>query len=395
MVAAINYKEMKRQVELDGGRVVANHLRECLEDGTFRADEFSLRRLFESTVEDGRAYLDSIDERRKSGRHWSADLRESGDVVDTGTFANITGQIMFSKIKEAYTSPEFLWSQLVDQQQTPFPYGERIPGVGPVGDRMAEVGEGEQYPTAGLNEEYIDVPATKKKGVIVNVTREAVVYDRTGLVLKEAANQAYSYGVQLEKKVMATVTGQTGYNNYKRNGVATNTYLQSGAYINQVASTLTDWTSIQTLELLADAITNPNTGEPIILEAANLLVPSALKRTANRILMSSEVAHVDNQANASTVRTFSPNPMEKGFYGQPKYGVLSNAYVKAATTSASQWFFGDFKKAFTRFYAWDMEIEQAADNNQMKFERDIWHRFKVSSRDIIAVVEPRYVFAST
>lgn len=392
---AINYRELKRQTELDGGRVVANHLRECLEDGTFRPDEFSLRQLFESTVEDGRAYLDSIDERRKGGRHWSADLRESGDVVDTGTFANITGQIVFSKIKEGYDSPDFLWPQLVDQQQTNFPYGERIPGVGEIGDKMADVGEGEEYPTAGLNEEYLDVPATKKKGVIVNVTREAVVYDRTAQVLKKAGNQAYSFGLQLEKKVLRTVTGQTGYNNYKRNGVATNTYLTSGAYINSTSSTLTDWTSIQTLELLFDAMTDPNTGEPIVLQSASLLVPSALKRTANRILMASQVAQVDNQANASTVRTFAPNPMNKGFYGQPAYNVLSNAFVKVATSSASTWFFGDFKKAFCRMYAWDMEIEQAADNNQMKFERDIWHRFKVSSRDVIAVLEPRYVATGT
>lgn len=392
MANRIDYRGIKRQIELDGSQVVVANLKECLEDGDLKPDDFSLRQLFESTVDDGRAVLDYLDPRRKGG---ATDILEAAGAVDTSAFSNITGQIIYSKIKERYESPDFLWTQLVDQQQTPFPYGERIPGVGPIGDKMANVGEGEEYPTAGSNEIYIDVPATVKGGLIVNVTREAIVFDRTGQVLKEAGDLGYSFGLRMEKLTLNTVTGQTGYNTYKRNGVATNTYLTSGAYINSGANTFTDWTSIQTAELLFDGMTDPSTGEPIVLAAASLLVPSALKRSANRVLMASEVAHVDNQANANTVRTFSPNPMDKGFYGQPKYGVLSNAFVKSITSSASTWFFGDFKKAFCRFYNWDVEYTQAADNNSMQFERDIWARHKVSVRDIVAVLEPRYVSKNT
>ena len=390
MRSNINYKELKRHVELDPRGAFVN-IREGLEKGDIRPDEFSLRQLFESTVEDGREVLEILDPRRKGG---GLDLLEAG-AVDSGTFTNITGQIIFSKIKEAYENPEFLWTELVDQQQTPFPYGERIPGVGPVGDKMARVGEMQDYPLAGVNEVYIDIPPTEKYGMIVPVSREAIVFDLTGRVMKECSNLGYSHGLQLEKRVLNTVTGQSGYNTYKRNGVNTNTYLTSGAYINSGSNTLSDWTSIQKAELLFDAMTDPSTGEPIMLKAAALLVPSALKRTANRIVMASEVAHVDNQANASTVRTFSENPMKGAFYGGPAYKVLSNAFVKSITTSASTWFFGDFKSAFTRFYNWDMEITQAADNNSLKFNRDVWMQTKVSVRDVIGVMEPRYVTKNT
>lgn len=388
-IALSGYRELAREFEEDPRGALVN-LREHLEEKTLTPEMFSLRQLFESTVEDGRSLLDAMDPRRKG----FIELREAANAIDLGTFANITGQIIFSKIKDAYQSPNFLWTELVTQQQTPFPYGERIPGIGPVGDKMDVVGEGEGYPVAGVNEEYVDIPATGKKGLITNITREAIVFDRTGLVLQRAADLGFSFGLQIEKRVLDIATGQV--NNYKRNGVATNTYLTSGAYINSTTgNSLTDWTSIQTLELLFDGITDPNTGEPIILEAANLLVPSALKRTANRILMSSEVAHVDNTVSATTIRTFSPSPMANGFYGQQKYGVLSNAFVKTRTSSATNYFFGDFKKAFARFYNWDMEITQASDNNYLMFQNDIWVRNKVSSRDIIAVLEPRYVAKST
>lgn len=389
MLSKVDYRNLQKHFQDDRGAAVQS-ITELLESGDLKPDQFSLRQLFESTVEDGREILDMIDPRRKSG---GRDLREAANAVSTSDFSNITGQIIFSKIKEGYTNPQFLWPELVDQQQTPFPYGERIPGVGPIGDKMDAVGEGKEYPVAGLNEEYIDIPATAKKGLIVDVTREAVVFDRTNLVLKQASDLGYSHGLQLEKRVLDVATGQV--NNYKRNGVATNTYLGSGAYINSGSNTLTDWTSIQTAELLFDAITDPNTGEPVVLQAASLLVPSALKRSANRILTASEIGHVDNQANASTVRTVGSNPLDKGFYGQPKYGVLSNAFVKARTSSASTWFFGDFKKAFCRFFNWDMEITTAADNNEQMFRRDIWMSHKVSVRDVISVLEPRYVCKNT
>lgn len=388
-IALSGYKELGRHFQEDPRGALVN-LTENLQDGTFKPSDFSLRLLFEHTVEDGRYILDAVDTRRKSGR---ADLLENAGTVSVTDFANITGQIVFSQILEGYNSPTLLWPMLVESRSTPFPYGERAAGIGEVGDKEDVVGEGEAYPVAGPNEEYVDYQPPVKKGLIVPVTREAIVFDNTGLVLTRAKNLGFSHGLQLEKRVLDVVTGQV--NTYSRNGVATNTYLTSGAYINSASNTFTDWTSVQTAELLFDAITDPNTGEPVVLEAADLLVPSALKRSANRVLMASEVAQVDNQANASTVRTMSPNPMDRGFYGQPKYGVLSNAYVKSRTSSASTWFFGDFKKAFGRRYNWEMEITEAPQNNIDMFRRDIWVQTKVSSRDAIDVKNPRYVVKCT
>lgn len=387
MVAAkINYKELKRHYEADRGSCL-RFLREGLEDRTFRPDHFSLRGLFEALVPDGREYLDHLDPRRKGG----VGLMEAAtDAVNSLDFINLTGQIIYSRIKESYENPEFLWPQLVDQQQTPFPYGERIPGIGRVGDKMGTVGEGEGYPRAGLNEEYIDIPPTVKRGLIVDVTREAIVFDRTALVLKQAADLGYSFGVQMEKRAIDAVIGAT--NTYKRNGVALNTYLTSGSYINQAVSPLVDWTSVQTVLLLFDALTDPNTGEPIVLtDGIQMLVPSALSMTAYRIANATEVGTVDNQAAASTVRTFGPNPLSKGLYGRGITAILSSPYVKARSGSATTYWVGNFKKAFCRFYNWDMEITEAADNNTVKFERDIWARFKCSVRDVVAAIEPRYV----
>ena len=44
-------------------------------------------------------------------------------------------------------------------------------GIGGLGDVGEIVGEGKVYPTAGVNEDWIDTPTTDKRGTIVPVTR--------------------------------------------------------------------------------------------------------------------------------------------------------------------------------------------------------------------------------
>ena len=62
------------------------------------------------------------------------------------------------------------------------------------------------------------------------VTREIIIADRTGILLKAAAETGHWCGLNKEKRVLDVVTGQV--NNYKRNLTATNTYLTSGTYVN-------------------------------------------------------------------------------------------------------------------------------------------------------------------
>jgi hypothetical protein len=73
--------------------------------------------------------------------------------------------------------------------------------------------------------------------------------------------------------------------------------------------------------------------------------------------------------SATTVRTFSPNEMREGFFGQSPYRVLSTSHVKEATGSATSWFLGAPKKAFLRLYAWDIETMQVTGTMKPRFFR--------------------------
>jgi hypothetical protein len=78
---------------------------------------------------------------------------------------------------------------------------------------MAEVRPGMPYPNVGLNEDYIETPSTTKHGFIVPVTREAIFFDRTHLILQRAAEVGEVLGLNKEKRLLDLALGLT--NNYK------------------------------------------------------------------------------------------------------------------------------------------------------------------------------------
>lgn len=378
----INRRELKRMYEA-GPEKCVTHLTEALEQGHLKPENFSIADLFCSLIENGDELYREISMRRSGGRS----LMEATSAVSTDAFSNITGQIVFNRIKEFYEDPKFLWPQLCETIPTNFLDGEKIPGIGSIGDKAEIVQEAQPYPFAGTNEEWVLTQPTLKRGFIVPVTREIIVADRTGILLKKCGDTGQWLGLNKEKRILDCVLGQAAFQTYQRNGVTSKTYLTSGAYVNaNTTNTLVNWTSVETAELLFDAITDPNTGEPIIAPFKQLLVPTALKRTAHRILEASEQAYVDNTASSSTIRTYGDNMLKSS-----GYEILTSPYVKLRSGSAAAWLFGNFKKAFAYMEVWAIETLQASDMISDKFNRDIWLQFKVSERGVPAVLEPRYV----
>jgi hypothetical protein len=113
---------------------------------------------------------------------------------------------------EAYNQEAFVISNLVETIPTRLD-GEKIPGVGGLAAQDAVVHPGMPYPSLGFGEDYIETPSTTKRGYIVPVTKEAIFFDRTHLVLSRAAEVGELLGLNKEKRLLDLVIGAT--NNYK------------------------------------------------------------------------------------------------------------------------------------------------------------------------------------
>lgn len=381
----MNYTELRRrfdaaQQDVRRGRYTHNPeitaLVEGLREGHVRPADFSIRSLFDTFVEDGRTIRESFNPRYQGH---GVPLMEGPDAVSTSHFSNITGQIVYSQVLEAFANPMLIGGDLCTTISTEFD-GEKIPGIGGIGDRVESISEGGEYPLAGLSEEWVETPSTIKRGMIVPVTKEAIFFDRTGMVLTRAADVGTFIAVNKEKRILDVALGITTA--YRRNGGAAQaTYGDThtnGDFDNLAATNgLVDYTDVENALLLFDAMTDPNTGEPIIINANTIVVPTALAMTAARILNATQVGDT-----TSTSAPVGPSPLGS-------FTVKTSAYVKSRTSSATTWFIGDFKGAFAYMENWPVTVTQAPSNSHDEFHRDIVSQFKVSERGAAAVIEPR------
>jgi len=383
----IRYRELRRRLELDGAQRTTEHLSEALRQKHLKPEDFSIRDLAEALIPDGREWVGMLDPRNSAGVH----LLEAGDGVDATAFLNVSGQVIYSKILDAYNHEAFVVSRLVDTIPTRFD-GEKIPGVGRVSDDVQPVQPGMPYPNLGFGEDYIETPSTTKHGFIVPVTREAIFFDRTHLILSRAAEVGEILGLNKEKRLLDLVVGAT--NTFKWKGASYDTYQTSAPWINVLASNeLVDWTQVDAAEQLFANMLDPNTGEPVLVRATTVLVMPAYRHAAHRIFNATEITY---SAGGSETATTAVNPMRNYRLEESRLAYRRIiAAGEAADDAKKWWFIGDFARALAYMENWPITVTQSPLGSEADFNNDIVVRFKASERGAPAVINPRYIVKNT
>jgi hypothetical protein len=384
---SIKYRELKRRYELDGAQKTVEHLGQSLREKHLRPEDFSIRDLAEALIPDGHDWVRQLDPRSTAG----VNVLETGDGVDVTAFLNVTGQVIYSRIMDAYTQDAFVVSRLVDTVPTRLD-GEKIPDISRIADEIETVAPGMPYPHLGFGEDYIETPSTTKRGFIVPVTKEAIFFDRTHLVLSRAAEVGEILGLNKEKRLLDLLIGVT--NNYKWRGNAYNTYQTATPWINmKTANALVDWTNVDAAEQLFADILDPNTGEPVLVSATHVLVMPAYRYAANRVFNATEIRY--NAAPEATT-TVAANPLTsyKLVDSRLAYRRILASGI-AAVDAKKWWFIGDFRRAFAYMENWPITVTQSPAGSEADFTSDIVLRFKASERGAAAVINPRYVVKNT
>jgi hypothetical protein len=389
-VRAIKYRELRKMYDANGPEKTVRHLQEALQAGDLKPEDFSIRELAEATLSPERV-------RQMDPRNGGACLIESGEGVDVTAFSNITGQMVQAKILEAYTQEAFVVSKLVDAIPTRFD-GERIPGIGRISDEVAEVQPGMPYPSLGFSEDYIETPQTTKRGFIVPVTKEAVFFDRTHLILQRAAEVGEVLGLNKEKRLLDLLIGAT--NNYKWKGGTYNTYSNAalgvppvGDWVNDMSEELIDWTDVDAAEQLFANIHDPNTDEPVLIQATTVLVMPAYRHAAHRIFNAAEIAYA---VSGRSTTTWAANPLGNYKVVESRLAyrrIMAGGYT--ADEAKKFWFIGDFRKALAYMENWPITVTQSPSGSEAEFSQDIVVRFKASERGAAVVINPRYLVRST
>lgn len=330
------------------------------------------------------------------------EVMEAAGPIMTTAFQSISNQAIWGLIMEAYQAPEFVFSKLIPVRQTNEDF-QKVPGLSDIGDEVQVVKEGDLYPVAGVSAKYRHAPVLRKRGFRVQLTREALFFDRTGQLQEKASGGAKSMGQNREKRAVDVVIDENGGAvsaivgghrwHYLGNSIAT--YGNDSGnhnFDNLSASTgLVDWTDIEALEILLDALVDPQTNEPIVFEAKHLVCSKQLHKTAQRI------ANADKITVVTPGYATSGNPTETEV-GNPYKGafqVLTSPYVANRLATDTDWFYGDLTMAFEYCQAWPEEVKTLAGGTQLEFDQDIVQQYRFSEMGNYSTKEPRAMVKAT
>lgn len=346
----------------------------------------------------GREWVDSF--RPRSGTF--VRLQEA-DSVAYSNFSNITGQIFFTEVKMAYEDEEFVFSRVVPTKPSRILDMEKVPGLSGIGDEFDVVGEREEYPRVGFSEDYVEIAAKRKRGGIIAVTKEAILGDLTGNLLANARKLGYYLGLNREKRIIDAIIDENGGaasavlggHRYHWKGTSYATYQASTPWINVTASNaLVDWTQINSAWQTLANITDPYTGEPIMITPTKLVVTSQNLWTARRVVRATSVRSTapGYATSGNPSQTITDNPVEMVL---PGLDVLSSRLLTARSGTDTNWWIGNPEKAFGYYSIWDLTPEEAPTNHPDNFSRDIQMQFKISEMGTAGTLEPRLMHKST
>lgn len=387
-VAGIDWRQLRREYLSDRKAFLAD-MSNAIETGELSFDDrdVSIRNLYMAFG--GPYELEALNPHSKGGYK---PAQEAGIPVFSSDFANTIGQLMYSKIMEGYSNPALFLSSLIPTVPTSFLDGEKIPGMRSLSDKSLEVPEGGEFPTAAFQDDYIQTPATKKRGLKVELTKEAIWADRTGL----AVRRAYDVGEQLafnkEDRLWDMVLGYT--NSYNWRGTAYNTYQTATPWINDTTSVpLSTYASLDSLEQLWLNMTDPESGQPIQLNPAKtyLLTTPAMRNTARFILNGTELNRgvITSTADVVTDRVTMQTPFWNSYIHHADIRMARQLAARSINTST--YILGDISKAFAYAQAWGLQVLRAPNLAPAEFDRDIALQLRADERGIAYVENPRYV----
>lgn len=364
-------------------------LTEAMQEDPSLTQNFDLGRLFEECF--GYGNFRRFRENRKGSVNRF--LSEDAAPTTSNAFVNISGQIIYNMFMDVYNNEDYIFKNKIRAIDTPF-NGEKIAGITSVGDDGGEIGEGKQYPVAGVSEDYIESPETTKRGLINGITREAIFFNRTGsLLMDRIKDVARAIAVRQEiEAIDAFIDANRTQHRHKWRGTVYASYYalaDTGPWTNKVTGTpLADWSSLNAIEVVLSKIVDPNTGLVIMIEPSELVVAQDLLHTARQIITATE-----NRTAVGGYATTGNLSMRVGPSTVDNYDIVSSrllgSRMDAASISRNDWWLGNIAETVVYMQNWPMEVTTAPAGTEAEFNRDVVMQWKCNRRGEYFVKQPR------
>lgn len=399
---------LKRTVEsfLSHPKETITGLQASLKEKAVTVSEWDIGQLFSECY--GHAAFEEFKGRRGEG---AGEFIRENFGVNTQAFININKQFAYTAMMDSYESDDYVFSKIIPKIPSGNVKSMQVPGIERIGVKSSgnKTKEGEKYGIAGVSENYIQTPEVEKYGQIVPITKEAIFFDRTGLVVDRCNKVGEWLGYEQEEQAVACVAdlgesdvnGRYKYRWGKSNaGFATiDTYGDSSGthnWDNLAASNgLTDYSNIQTAWERLKAQVDPFTGKRIKLNARHIVAgPSLAFNLAAALAPMLTKAVGGYPVTGNPVRSEYANPINTIVGTLIPVG-LDSGLFEAKTTATTTWYMGDLTKAFKYVEWFPMTVDSLGVGSTAEFESDIVLQFKGSRGGTYATFEPRAMIKCT
>jgi hypothetical protein len=320
-------------------------------------------------------------------------------AVEPSTFANISvfnsvaAGMFEAKMLEAYQKPEYIAEQLF-QVIPSNKRSEKLIGIAGTGDSAEERKPGHRHPRVSLSERYSTTPETTNFANGVDVTVEAVLFDMTKDVMKQAEAASDSLALRREFRCIDVFLGIV--NTYNYGGTSYNTYLTAGNWVNDVQRPLVDWRDIDAVLQLFTEMTDQENGLPIAITPKDMFVMPRNFLNSKGIL---NYTGIERHTGTGAEVGLGSNPIQGvlNLVGNPTYPY---AYRRARAAdglnysvdnAAGLWFAGDFKKAFGYSQNIPFTVEKINGEGYESKDRRLIFSMFCDEMGVPFVQDPRFV----
>lgn len=352
----------------EGQKRTGEQIGRLIDEDKIKSEEFSLRALFEALVNQDR----------------QLNLNDNKQIIEAMTassFPYITEKLVSKTVIQAYNYALGDVGTLVHEVESS-KRNEDIPGLY-AGKGFDEVGEEQPYTEIHYGEKRCRI-ANHKYGGIVALTKEMILFDKTGMVLQKAKDigekgglHRHRFIVQKACSLACTATGEAADKSLVIDGTARALFADDhSAWDDQtndnVDTTAFGFSGVDTLvQLLAQQ--KDKKGDEIVIIARQILVPPQLATKANQIVMSDWEYGTGNR---------NANPF-KG-----RFQIVSTPILAG---SAGIYYIGDFPKQTRWQWVWKPTIETLISNSESAFHTDVLQKHKYSYMGGCGALDHRYV----
>ena len=335
-------RAIKEVIESAGIQIATESLRELLESGKVKPEDYSIK-----------------------------ELREA---VSSDLFPTITGEIISAKIIESNK----LASGIGDQLCTTVPSKmetEKVAGFEAGDFDIDEIPEGSEYNDSTMSEKHVTIKHVKK-GRLISITEEMVYYDKTGQVLDHARKIGEVLAYEREKIIVQGIM-DSNTTVYKPSGIATAFWSAGNANV-ETANPFGESGVLAALKNMGEQ--TDEDGNYIFVDNSRLigLFPFDLWVQSAQMVQSTLTPESAEQAKNVFKGLFIP---------------LTSPWLTAS--NASTWYLGDFKRDFRWSEVWPLQVFTMRQQSDSAFRKDLAAIYKCRYLGNIGATDFRHCVRST